>query len=974
MNEPTSIPPHQWEQVEAIFHDALERAPEERAAFIESACGDDPELRELVSRLLAGHERGLHHEGFLEPVLSVGGEPAQTAELPEAAPRQVGQYHLKRVIGAGGMGTVYEAVQEHPRRTVAVKVMKRGIASASALRRFEYESQVLARLHHPGIAQIHEAGVHDDGTGGVPYFAMEYIPSAQSLTDYADDRDLDTRQKLELFKDVCSAVHHGHQKGIIHRDLKPENILVDADGQVKVIDFGVARATDSDLAVTTQQTEIGQLIGSVQYMSPEQVEADPHDLDIRSDVYTLGVVLYELLAGRTPYDATHVSLLEATRVIREAQPKRMSAFNHALRGDLETIVAHAMEKDRNRRYESANELRSDLDRYLKNEPIIARPPSLTYQLRVFARRNRVIVGAAAAFFLVLTAATIISTGFAVSATRAARAEAEAAQRSENVAEFLQTILTSAAPEYARGREVTVRQVLDEAALRVATDLDDEPFTEAVARRAIGRSYQSLGAYDEAERHLRQALELEQSIHRGDGAARHPDVVDAMIALGGLMVDRGRIDEGESLLNQALATAIETQGEAHPLTADAMSWVATCLLLRDRYEESEAMMLRALDVMRQAYGEEHEATLDLYSCWALVVNDAGRFAEAEPHFRRILELTRRVHGEDHPRMAKLYNNLGWSLVNQAKYAEAEGQYRRALELDRRIRGNDHPHTGLVLSNLAHAVMLQGRIDEAEAHYREALEILRASLGDTHELTAFAAIGLGWTLGTRGRHEEAMVYNRQALDMLRAAHGEEHRTTARAYQAVAENLTALGRHQEAEPFLRRSLEIVVGLVGEEDDATARAYNELAFNFSVQGRHAEAEPLFQHALDIRLHLLGDDHPYTLLSMHNAARVQLDQGRAAEAEPMLRRVVESSDTVLPEGHWHGATYRMTYGRCLRMLERYEEAETNLLQAHVCLAQVFGEAHERTRAAVEELITLYDVWGRTEEAERWRRELVDSE
>jgi non-specific serine/threonine protein kinase/serine/threonine-protein kinase len=344
-------------------------------------------------------------------------------------PKKVGQFHIKSVIASGGMGTVYEAFQEHPRRPVAVKVLKRGIASRSAMRRFEYESQTLARLRHPGIAQVYEAGTYDDGTGPVPYFAMEYIPHALRITEYAKEKGLTLRQKLELFADVCDAVHHGHQKGIIHRDLKPGNILVDSHGDVKVIDFGVARGTDSDLAVTTLQTDIGQLIGTLQYMSPEQCVADPHDIDIRSDVYALGVVLYELLSGRMPYDVTNKAVLESTRMIREEQPTRLSRVDASLRGDTETIVFKALEKDRERRYQSAVELAQDIRRYLSGEAIIARPPSIIYQLRVFARRNKGFFSAVAAAFVVLIGGVIVSTSLYVR-SETARKDAEAARSAE----------------------------------------------------------------------------------------------------------------------------------------------------------------------------------------------------------------------------------------------------------------------------------------------------------------------------------------------------------------------------------------------------------------------------------------------------------------------------------------------------------------------------------------------------------------
>jgi len=322
---------------------------------------------------------------------------------------RIAQYHVKRRIASGAMGTVFEATQEHPRRTVAVKVMKHGIASRRAVRRFEDESQILARLNHPGIAKVYEAGWHEEGDTRVPFFALEYIPHAEPIIDYANHRQLSVRDRIRLFVSVCHAIHHGHQRGVIHRDIKPGNILVDSNGQMKVIDFGVARSTDSDLNLTSLQTVVGEIVGTLKYMSPEQCHADPHDLDIRSDIYSLGVVLFELLAGRAPYDLSTTPFVAIPKMICEEPPARLSAVDRSLRGDLEMIVHKALEKDRQHRYQSALALAEDLERYMNNEPILARPPSAVYQFRKLVRRRRVPLAVATVLFvlgIVVAAASV----------------------------------------------------------------------------------------------------------------------------------------------------------------------------------------------------------------------------------------------------------------------------------------------------------------------------------------------------------------------------------------------------------------------------------------------------------------------------------------------------------------------------------------------------------------------------------------
>ncbi len=441
------------------------------------------------------------------PPVSIGGD----VRITEGA--MIGHYQVKRLIGAGGMGRVYEAQQENPRRTVAIKLMGKGVASASALRRFEFEAQVLARLKHPGIAQIYEAGSFDDGTGGLPWFAMEYISNAKPITEYARDAKLGTRERMRLFKQACEAVAHGHQRGVIHRDLKPTNILVDGGGQVKVIDFGVARTTDSDMVVNTLQTDVGQLVGTVQYMSPEQFDADPHDLDIRSDVYALGVVMYELLSGRLPYDLRKKAIHEAARVVREEDPARLSTITPTLRGDLEVIVAKAMAKERGQRYASASALSDDIGRYLDQEPITARAPGVLETMRRFGKRHRVVSAAILAAFAVLSISVAVVSVLYLNLQRKSQ---EIAQKNDSLA-FEQTLAENAR------REAEAARTHSDEALR---SLQSETYVSAIRR---GTSAMTSGRTDIVSQELGSVagLQLPDMTRRFEWrmlqAATHPEL-------------------------------------------------------------------------------------------------------------------------------------------------------------------------------------------------------------------------------------------------------------------------------------------------------------------------------------------------------------------------------------------------------------------------------------------------------------------
>lgn len=772
-----------WPRIRQILAEAFKRPERDRAAFVEATCAGDEGLRREVERYL---------ESDRDSDAALPSAPTSASSVaPAAGPSpHIGRYRVKRLIGTGGMGAVYEAMQEQPRRIVALKVMKRGIGSRSALRRFEYEAQLLARLRHQGIAQVFEAGTHDDGTGPVPFFALEYIPGAKSLTAYASEKSLSTRDRLDLFALVCDAVHHGHQKGIIHRDLKPANILVDSSGQPKIIDFGVARATDSDLAMTTLQTDVGQLIGTIQYMSPEQCDADPHDIDTRSDVYTLGVVLFELLCGRLPYDVAGSSVLEAARTVRDQSPSRPSTIDKSLRGDVETIVLKALSKDRDARYRSASELADDIRRFLRNEPILARPHSLAYQFRKFTVRHRPIVAAAAAVAAVLVMAVV---GISWGLFEAKRARSEAVNEARNaraINEFLRSILILPNPSVAQSRSYTVKDALGIASDRIAAGLlDGRPDVEADVRATLGATYRSLGEYALAEAHLSEALDLRVRHHGEQDTA----ALAIMSQLAGVKASRGKEGDAVAMLRRVMDIQERVLGAQAPSTLRTVSELAWTVYGQGDLAEAERLFRRLLEGTRATFGTESAATMKAMATLGMVLVDLNHLDEADVLSSTALELGKRNPGPRHPDYLYAQHIRAWLFRTQKEYEKAVMLYQAVTTAAEEVMGPEHPYTMLWKRAMAWCMILANRSAEAEPVFRQCAEVLRRSLGPSHRDTLDAEVGLGRSLFHQGRLEDAESIIAPAVERCLSIGNE--RGAVEGWRVLAALYEQTGRSEQA-----------------------------------------------------------------------------------------------------------------------------------------------------------------------------------
>jgi eukaryotic-like serine/threonine-protein kinase len=653
---------------------------------------------------------------------SLGPQPTpgpQSARTVPNLPTSIGRYRIVRLLGEGGMGTVYEAEQDQPRRSVALKVIKTAWSSPEVLHRFEREFQALGRLHHPGIAQIYEAGTANTGFGSQPYFAMEII-RGNPLGEYAASHKLDTRQRLALMIKVCEAVEHAHQCGIIHRDLKPGNILVDEGGQPKILDFGLARITDSD-GQATRQTDMGQLLGTLAYMSPEQVLADPLALDRRTDVYALGVIIYELLSNKMPYSLTH-HLHEAVQTIQYTDPVALSSINRSYRGDIETIVAKALEKEKTRRYASAAELATDMRRYLEDQPISAKPPSVSYQVKKFARRHKALVAAASAVLLVLVAGIIASSREAIVARRAEQTAAKEAASANAVINFLQNDLLAQAsakkqsgPNAKPDPDIKVRTALDRAAARIEGKFDRQPEVEAAIRDTIGKTYEDLAQYAESQKQLERALELERRVW----GSENPKTLNTLNHLGRTLWHQGKHQEAGALFGPTLEIERRVLGPEHPDTLYCMNNLANVYRAEDNDEQAEPLYRQTLEIRRRVLGPEHPDTLESMNNLSNVYWSQGKLAQAEALYSQTMEIQRRALGPEHPDTLLSMGNLADTYTREGKYAQAEPLFTQTLEISRRVLGPEHTRTLGFLSDFAFLYLKQGQDDAAETYAAQVL---------------------------------------------------------------------------------------------------------------------------------------------------------------------------------------------------------------------------------------------------------------
>jgi len=808
----------------------------ERADYLRRVCGGDEALRARVEELLRAHEEA---GDFLKQALADSpGRNEAPAVIGEKAGDRIGRYKLLQQIGEGGWGVVFMAEQEAPvRRLVALKVIKPGMDTKNVIARFEAERQALALMDHPNIAKVLDAGATDAGR---PYFVMELVRGIK-ITEYCDQHSLPTVTRLELFVQVCHAVQHAHQKGIIHRDLKPSNILVttgvDRDPLPKVIDFGIAKATTGQrLTDKTVFTAFEMLIGTPAYMSPEQAAMTSADVDTRTDIYSLGVLLYELLTSTTPFDARKLlkaGLDEVRRVILNQEPVRPSTrlgtmldadlttvaqrrqvdaprLIRSVRGDLDWIVIKALEKDRTRRYETANGLALDVKRYLANETVSARPPSKVYKIQKLVLRNRLFfVGVGVIATLLIVSLVIVSASLA--SERLSRREADVARRqaesdkikaelaaakSQQVTRFVEDMLQGVGPSVALGRDATMlREILERTAGRVGNELTNQPAVEAELRSLIGRVYTELGIYDRAEGMHRAALKIYQATSGSESL----DAAASLSCLGEVLWKQRKLEEAEQVHLVALDIRRRIYGNTNAGVATSLNSLAGVYRRQRRLAESEALTREALAIRQKLFGDESLEVADSLHNLCIVLGDQGRRAEAEAIAREMVVIRRKLLNNDHPLVAAALADLAWATAASGKPREAELVEKEALTMQRKLLGDEHPEVAKALSFLGQLMGQQGNKAEGRAVLKTALSIQQKNLGVDHADSLETLRVLGGLLESDGELAEAELAYRAGLDLRRQRENRDTPQLLSEWENLIRVLVAQNKLSEAEQSL-------------------------------------------------------------------------------------------------------------------------------------------------------------------------------
>jgi serine/threonine-protein kinase len=901
--------PEQWQRIQEIFDVAVEMQEEQRANFLDEACAYDLILRHQVESLIYSSKEA---DDFIEAAILEAANDA--TEIQSETNAKIGAYRIEREIARGGMGAVYLAVRDDDefQKQVAIKLV-RGINNKELLRRFRSERQILANLDHPNIARLLDGGTTDNGT---PYVVMEYVDGIP-IDEYCDRQRLSTKERLQLFRKVCDAIKYAHQNLVVHRDIKPSNILVASDSTPKLLDFGIAKLLNAESSPQTVAiTRTDMRLMTPEYASPEQARGET--ITTASDIYSLGVVLFELLTGHRPYQFKNYLPQEMERIICECEPKKPSTaitsdlqrtgknkdgetqrvnaemlskrrassdkLRKQLSGDLDNIVLMALRKEPERRYSSVEQFSDDIRRHLEGLPISARHDTFSYRANKFIKRH--VVGVAVTTAVVLLIAALV--GFYTWRLTQERNRAKAeATKAEQVAAFLTQLFEASDPGQTKGETVTAKELLDRGAAKIEKELAGQPDVQAKMMVVMGEAYRRLGFYDQSKLLFERSLETRRKLYGEENV----DVAESLDSLGYLLFNQDKYEEGAKLLRQSLEMRRRLLGNQHLDVAASMTHLAIVFRnMGGNDDEAESLYRQALAIRRMNLGNDHPDVADTMNNLAVLLQDKGAYDESETLFRQVIELERKRYGDEHPDLSGTMNDLAMLLQEKGDYEAAEPLFRRVLFLDRKILGDEHPDTVVSMNNLGTLLQQLGKYDEAESLLRQAISVEIKIKGENHWSVAF-------------------------------------------YQA-----------------------------------------RLAKVFQAKGDYENAEKIYRQSLSLYRKNFDEDNKYIAAAMFGLGTLFNDKGEPQNAEPLLRKSLKILKDTLSPGHHLLAEAEGELGECLTKLQKYDEAEPLLLNSYNSVNSKFGAKDKRTATATQRLIKLYESSGQPDKAAQYRALLQNPE
>lgn len=937
-----------WNKIKRIFSDALKIEISEREKFVIEACGENKQLLEEVQSLLTAHA----HPGPLDkPPENLKQSLFGSSNTQSYKNHVIGNYKIIKELGHGGMGNVFLAKRSDGQydQHVALKVLRTNFISDTQNQRFLAERQILASLIHKNIARLIDGGITKNEQ---PWFAMEYV-NGLPINEYCDKNQLTIKERLGLFKDVCTTVQYAHQKLIVHRDLKPSNIFVEKNGTVKLLDFGIAKALKPDdiLGDQVPVTKTGVLPLTPAYASPEQIRGE--SITTASDIYQLGVLLYELLTGGTPYNVSGRSPSEIEQIICENTPTRPSAsvtknpdehsamtpqqisnvrktdpeqLQRLLRDELDIIVLKAMHKDPQRRYESAGHFASDINNYLRGKPVFAHPDSLLYRAQKFIQRHKIGFFSTAAIILLLIGYAMTITYHSQRTQDALEQARQENEKAKQITEYLMDMFEASDPSESLGENVTARQLL-ESGITQAEQLQEQPEVQAQMFDLTGRIYMNLGVYEKADELLNRAYHVRVNYF----TPPHNDIAESLHNLGILSWNRGN------------------------------------------YRQAENYLRNALQMERNLYEGYHELIANTMTSLAIVLKELREFEEAEPLYRQALEMDREIYGEKHESVANDLNNFGNFLESQGEYSDARKYYLESLALYRELLGDNHPSVAGSLTNLGRVSERMGELEQAVDYHRKALQTRRNIFDEQHPDIAESLYHVGTVLIDFEEYGEAEVKLKQSLSIQRSVLDSLHPDISQTLNSLGILMGRTENYEASEHYYRESLNVQQQLLGETHSEAGITMNNLGLALIRQEEYTEARQYLEQSLTVLLENFEKDHPMIIYPLLGLAHIHLDTKEPEKAEPLLRRSLEIQLSSSDEDHWMVGLIKSRLGRSLTAMREFEKAEPFLLDGYDILVDKLGNSHERTFTAIKNLVSLYEEWSRPEKASEYQAMLSET-